>query len=66
METSQVISVERIRAGVVIEFDDGRCALYSASLLLSIYPDAIPMDGADEGEDVEDEQVEEDPSTPGH
>jgi hypothetical protein len=37
---SRVIFADRIGQGVIIEFDDGTSALYSASLLRSILPKA--------------------------
>jgi len=33
-----VTFVERLSSGVVVSFDDGRCALFSASLLHAIIP----------------------------
>jgi hypothetical protein len=48
MESPQVISVERFRSGAIIEFDDGKCAVYSATLLLKFYDEAIPVVGQDE------------------
>ena len=48
--TPHITHVERLTDAVIITFDDGRCALYSASLLNSIYPQAEPLldDSADE------------------
>jgi len=43
METHPVpciIFAERLSGGVVIAFDDGRCALFSASLLYTTIPQA--------------------------
>jgi hypothetical protein len=43
METQgapDVISVDRFRRGVVIAFDDGKCALYSSDLLHGTFPQA--------------------------
>jgi hypothetical protein len=36
----RVISVDRFRRGVVIAFDDGKCALYSSDLLHGTFPQA--------------------------
>jgi hypothetical protein len=49
MEESQVVSVERTREGVVIEFEDGKCAIYTASLLLAHYHEAIKVNESDGG-----------------
>ena len=35
-----VVSAEKFARGVVITFDDGKSALYSASLLHAIFPQA--------------------------
>jgi hypothetical protein len=43
METQgapHVISADRISRGVVITFDDGKCALYSSDLLRGTFPQA--------------------------
>jgi hypothetical protein len=36
----RIVYAERVGDDVIIEFDDGECALYPASLLLSILPQA--------------------------
>ena len=36
----RVVSVDKLAKGVVITFDDGRSALYSASLLYAVFPQA--------------------------
>jgi hypothetical protein len=36
----RVIAAERLEEGVVITFEDGRCAIYSASLLYETLPQA--------------------------
>jgi hypothetical protein len=48
METTadpRLISAERLDNALVITFDDGRCGLYSASLLYSILPQATEIEG---------------------
>jgi hypothetical protein len=34
----RITGAERLRKGVVITFDDGKCALYSIALLRSTFP----------------------------
>ena len=34
----RILSAERLNGGVIITFDDGKCAVYSASLLHTTYP----------------------------
>jgi hypothetical protein len=36
----RVIEALRLRDGVVITFEDGKCALYTASLLFAMFPQA--------------------------
>lgn len=36
----RVVTVDKTDDGVIIEFDDGRCAIYSASLLHEVFPKA--------------------------
>jgi len=38
--TPRIISAERLSDGVVVAFDDGKCALFSASLLHATIPQA--------------------------
>jgi hypothetical protein len=33
-----------VSEGVIVEFDDGECALYSASLLRSMLPQAVKVE----------------------
>jgi hypothetical protein len=44
----RIVSAERLADGVVVTFDDGRCAVYSVSLLYTTLPQAEevpePMD----------------------
>jgi hypothetical protein len=50
METQsapRVISVDRFRRGVVIAFDDGKCALYSSDLLHGTFPQAEELEETD-------------------
>ena len=41
---SGVVHVDRLEGDVIIEFDDGRCALYSALLLRSMLTQAVQLD----------------------
>lgn len=38
--TPRILTAERLTGGVVIQFSDGKCALYSASLLYDTLPKA--------------------------
>jgi hypothetical protein len=38
--TPHILSVERLKRGVIIDFEDGKSAVYSASLLYSVLPRA--------------------------
>jgi hypothetical protein len=38
--TPRVLSAERLERGVIIDFEDGKSAVYSASLLYSVLPRA--------------------------
>ena len=46
----RVLSADRTDNGVVVVFDDGKCAFYSALLLHATLPQAkeIPEDGEDD------------------
>jgi hypothetical protein len=46
----RVISADKMDGGVVVSFDDGMTALYSASLLRAMLPQAKQMNDADLGE----------------
>jgi DUF971 family protein len=46
----RVISSDKMDGGVVVSFDDGKTALYSASLLRAMLPQAKQMNDADLGE----------------
>jgi hypothetical protein len=35
--TPRVVSVERLKSGLIIDFEDGKSAVYSASLLYSVF-----------------------------
>jgi hypothetical protein len=54
METASdcvVVYAERVGGDVIIEFNDGKCALYSASFLHSMLTEATEMDASDYEED---------------
>jgi hypothetical protein len=40
----RVVTAERARDGVLIEFDDGRAAFYPTALLLSVFPQAFELE----------------------
>ena len=40
LSVPRVVSAERLEKGVIITFDDGKCAVYPTSLLLAIFPNA--------------------------
>jgi hypothetical protein len=42
----RVISADRIDGGLIITFDDGRCAVYSASLLFDTFAQAEEVGSA--------------------
>jgi hypothetical protein len=39
-----ILVAERLNVGVVITFDNGECAIYSAALLYSMFPQAHRVD----------------------
>jgi hypothetical protein len=40
----KILSADRTHDGVVVEFDDGNAALYSASLLIEVLPKALKLE----------------------
>ena len=40
----RIVHVERLDGGVIITFDDGKCAVYSAALLYATFPQADEVD----------------------
>ena len=36
----RIENADRLHGGVIITFDDGKCAVYPTSLLLAIFPNA--------------------------
>jgi len=50
--TSQIACVDTMDGGVLVEFEDGKCALYSASLLRATLPQAVEFEVTDDAEDV--------------
>jgi hypothetical protein len=38
--TLHITHVEKMKAGIIVTFEDGRCAIYSAALLLATFPQA--------------------------
>jgi hypothetical protein len=54
METASdcvVVYAERVGGNVIIEFNDGKCALYSASFLHSMLTQANNLDTSDSEEE---------------
>ena len=49
--TSQIACVDTLDGGVLVEFEDGRCALYSASLLRAVLPQAVEFEVTDDDEE---------------
>lgn len=43
-ETRRIISADRLEEGVVVKFDDGRCAFYSCALLYATLPQSQELD----------------------
>jgi hypothetical protein len=39
----EILFAEVLRNGLVIAFNDGTCAIYSADLLRQMMPDALPL-----------------------
>ena len=48
----RIVAAERMEDGIFIEFDDGKSALYSASLLYA----ALPLAGAPDTPDIDGEE----------
>ena len=46
-----VVYAERVGGNVIIEFNDGKCALYSASFLHSMLTQATELDASDSEEE---------------
>ena len=47
---ARIVSAERMKDGLLIEFDDGRCAIYPAALLLDLLPQATPIEQPEDDE----------------
>jgi len=47
-----IVYAERLGGGVIITFDDGRCAVYSALLLHNTFPQATEVKDSDTEEDL--------------
>jgi hypothetical protein len=48
-----VVYAERVGGNVVIEFNDGKCALYSASFLHAMLAQAAELDASNSEEDID-------------
>ncbi len=53
LEKLYVISADRLNGAVIISFNDGRCAFYSADLLYSILPNAQDITDLSEDEEYQ-------------
>jgi hypothetical protein len=40
LRTPRIISADRLADSIIVTFEDGRCAIYSASLLYAAFPHA--------------------------
>ena len=49
--TSQIVCVDRMHGGILLEFEDGKCALYPASLLRAVLPQAVEFEVTDDDEE---------------
>ena len=47
----KIVTAEKTRDGVLIEFDDGSAALYPASLLAEVFPQAVKLVELDPNEE---------------
>jgi hypothetical protein len=43
-DDARIAAVERLNEGIMVEFDDGRCVFYPASLLYESIPEAQEQD----------------------
>jgi hypothetical protein len=50
-DASKVVDVDRFQGNLIVYFDDGKHALYSASLLRSVLRQAIQLEGLEETDD---------------
>ncbi|MGA8729824.1 MAG: hypothetical protein WB608_13820 [Terracidiphilus sp.] len=48
-----IVAAERMADGIFIEFDDGKCAFYSAPLLYDCLPQAVAFNLSDAEKDAE-------------
>jgi len=46
-----IVSAERAQDGILVEFDDGRAALYPTALLLSVFPQAAKVEAPEPDEE---------------
>jgi hypothetical protein len=47
-----IVSAERARDGVLIEFDDGRAAFYPTALLLAVFSQAAEVENLGPDEEI--------------
>ena len=47
---SRIISVDRTSSGIIVDFENGKCALYSTTLLHAMFSQAQEMLDSDEDE----------------
>ena len=48
----RIVSAEKLKEGLLIEFEDGRCAIFSDSLLFVTLPQAIEVKNTEPGAKV--------------
>ena len=44
LNTRRIVNTDRMNDGIVIKFDDGRCAFFSCALLYATLPKCEPLD----------------------
>jgi hypothetical protein len=49
-DPARIVSAERMKDGLLIEFDDGECAVYPTALLRDLLPQAIPVEQPEDDE----------------
>jgi len=48
---ARIVNVERVSNGILVEFNDSQCVIYSTSLLLKMLPAAIKVKDSAPDED---------------
>ena len=47
LEARQIVNADRMSGGMIIKFDDGRCAFYSSALLYETLPKCEELNESD-------------------